>query len=237
MKSWAGDSGSTVVPSVTANSDTSGPSRYSSTTTRAQVAACASAASRSVVTTTPLPAASPSSFTTYGDPSASSAAATSSGVEQTTDAPVATPAAAMTSLANALDPSRAAAAFDGPKQAMPWARTSVGGAGHQRTLGADHDQVDREVAGQLGDRHRIGHVQRHRVDLGRDARVARSREHLGDRRVGQQRVHQGVLPGAPAHDEDPHDFQNSHQRRRSAGTPARGVRPARAARAGHGPGR
>src|SRR5674536_302333 len=66
LKSCAGSSGETVRPSVTANSDTSGPARYCSTTTRGRRAACASAASRSVVTTTPLPAASPSSFTTYG---------------------------------------------------------------------------------------------------------------------------------------------------------------------------
>ena len=66
LKSWAGTSGTTAVPSVTQNSDTSGPSRYSSTSTLPQAAAWASAASRSSVTTTPLPAASPSSFTTYG---------------------------------------------------------------------------------------------------------------------------------------------------------------------------
>ena len=33
LKSWAGCSGWTVVPSVIANSETSGPSRYSSITT------------------------------------------------------------------------------------------------------------------------------------------------------------------------------------------------------------
>ena len=64
---------------VIANSETSGPSRYSSITTRSHAAACASASSRSSVTTTPLPAASPSSLTTYGGPNASSAAAASLG--------------------------------------------------------------------------------------------------------------------------------------------------------------
>ena len=64
LKSCAGSSGTTVVPSVIANSETSGPSRYSSITTRAQWLACSSATARSVVTTTPLPAASPSSLTT-----------------------------------------------------------------------------------------------------------------------------------------------------------------------------
>ncbi len=85
LKSCAGASGTTVCPSVTANSDTSGPSRNSSMTTRSQVAAWASASARSSVTTTPLPAARPSSFTTYGAPNSSSAAAASSGVEQTND--------------------------------------------------------------------------------------------------------------------------------------------------------
>ena len=41
LKSCAGASGTTVVPSVSANSDTSGPSRNSSMTTRPQAAACA----------------------------------------------------------------------------------------------------------------------------------------------------------------------------------------------------
>ena len=79
LKSCAGASGTTCSPSVMQNNDTSGPSRYSSTTTGAPAArhrcACARASSRSSVTTTPLPAASPSSLTTYGAPSASSASA------------------------------------------------------------------------------------------------------------------------------------------------------------------
>ncbi len=64
LKSWAGWSGRTVVPSVIANSETSGPSRYSSITTLSQASAWASASARSEVTTTPLPAARPSSLTT-----------------------------------------------------------------------------------------------------------------------------------------------------------------------------
>src|SRR4051794_3336907 len=124
LKSCAGDSGSTQTPSVTANSDTSGPSRNSSITTCAHDAAWRSASSRSVVTTTPLPAARPSSLTTYGGPSASSAAAAWSAVVATKDRAVGTPAAPITSLANAFDPSSRAAAADGPKQAMPAARTA-----------------------------------------------------------------------------------------------------------------
>ncbi len=75
------------------------------------------------MTTTPLPAASPSFFTTYGAPKASSAASTCSAVSQAAAPAVGTPAAAMISLANALEPSSRAAAADGPKQGMPLART------------------------------------------------------------------------------------------------------------------
>ena len=73
LKSCAASSGTAVRPSATANSDTSGPSRYSSMTTRRQDAACASATEKSSVTTTPFPAASASSLTTYGAPNARSA--------------------------------------------------------------------------------------------------------------------------------------------------------------------
>ena len=66
LKSCAGWSGRTVTPSVMAKTETSGPSRNSSMTTRPQAAAWASASVRSSVTTTPLPAARPSSLTTYG---------------------------------------------------------------------------------------------------------------------------------------------------------------------------
>src|SRR5664279_2142269 len=39
LKSWAATSGTTLVPSVRQNNDTSGPSRYSSMTTRSHAAA------------------------------------------------------------------------------------------------------------------------------------------------------------------------------------------------------
>ena len=93
-------------------------------TTRSQAAAWASASSRSPVTTTPLPAASPSSFTTYGGPKASRASAASSAFVHTRAIAVGTSAAAITSLANALEPSSRAASADGPKQEMPASRTA-----------------------------------------------------------------------------------------------------------------
>src|SRR5215469_9997247 len=124
LKSCAASSGTAAVPSASANSDTSGPSRNSSMTTVPQARACRTASRRSPVTTTPLPAASPSAFTTWGGPNASRAASTSAWVTHVRAAAVGTPAAAMTCLANDFDPSIIAAARPGPKQAMPAARTA-----------------------------------------------------------------------------------------------------------------
>src|SRR5690606_10571456 len=80
-------------------------------------------ACRSGVTSTPLPAASPSSLTTYGDPVASRAASTPAGSVTGTQLAVGTPAAAITSLAKALEPSIRAAAADGPNTAKPASRS------------------------------------------------------------------------------------------------------------------
>ena len=143
-----------------ANSETSGPSRYSSITTR--VARTPRVGQRLVavtsVTTTPLPAASPSSLTTYGAPSSSSAAAASSAVVQTKARAVGTPAAAITSLANALDPSSRAAAPEGPKHRDAGRAHRVGDAGDQRRLGPDDDQVDAERGRQRGHRAAVERV-------------------------------------------------------------------------------
>ncbi|CAB4629732.1 unannotated protein [freshwater metagenome] len=64
LKSCAGCIATMFLPSEIPNRDISGPFKNSSITTRVHESACANAASRSDVTTTPLPAASPSSFTT-----------------------------------------------------------------------------------------------------------------------------------------------------------------------------
>src|SRR5215207_4562777 len=126
--SCAGTRGSTVVPSVTANSDTSGPSRYSSTSTAPPASSTrrpwATAAARSSVTRTPLPAASPSSFTTYGAPTSSSTVSSSAGPPTGQARAVGTLAASMTCLAKDLLPSSCAASWDGPKQGMPASRTA-----------------------------------------------------------------------------------------------------------------
>ena len=172
LKSWAGISGTTVVPSLRQNSDTSGPDRYSSMTTAPsglarQARACSSASARSSVTTTPLPAASPSSLTTCGAPNASSAASTSSTVVHTCASPVGTSAADMTSLAKALLPSSRAACADGPKHGMPAARTASatpatsGASGPMTTRSTPSDDLQgddpRGVGDPAGERHAPGH--------------------------------------------------------------------------------
>ncbi len=63
-------------------------------------------------------------MTTWGAPSASRASSTSATVVQTWAIPVGTSAADMTSFAKALLPSSCAACADGPKHAMPAARTA-----------------------------------------------------------------------------------------------------------------
>src|SRR3954467_11411427 len=128
LKSCAGTSGSTVVPSVTANSETSGPSRYSSTSTAPPASRtrrpCATAASRSPVTRKPLPAPTPPSLTTYGAPTSSSTVSSSAGPPTGQARAVGTPAASITCLAKDLLPSSWAAWAEGPKQAMPASRTA-----------------------------------------------------------------------------------------------------------------
>src|SRR4051794_11932094 len=128
LASCAGTRGSTVVPSVIANRDTSGPSRYSSTSTAPPPSStfrpCATAASRSSVTSTPFPAARPSSLTTYGAPTSSSTVSSSAGPPTGQARAVGTPAASITCLAKDLLPSSWAAWAEGPKQAIPASRTA-----------------------------------------------------------------------------------------------------------------
>ncbi len=152
LKSCAGCSGRTVSPSVMANSETSGPSRYSSITTRSHAAAWSIAAWRSSVTTTPLPAASASSLTTYGGPNASSAASACSAVSHTCAIAVGTSAAAMTCLANALEPSSCAACGAGTEARDARSTYGVGDTGDQRRLRPDDDEVDAERQRERGHR-------------------------------------------------------------------------------------
>ncbi len=189
---------------MTQNSETSGPSRYSSTTTRPHCAACAAAAARSSVTTTPLPAASPSSLTTYGAPNSASAASTSAGVSHSRARAVGTPAAAITSFANALLPSSCAAAADGPKHAMPAARTASatpatsGASGPTTTNCAPSSCASAATAAGIGGVHGVLLGDRGGA---RVARGADQRRHGG---IGGERQAQRVLAGTGTDDEDAH---------------------------------
>ena len=104
------------MPSQSAKSETSRPTRSSSTTTRpprARARGKAAASSSSLSQTkTPFPAASPSALTTHGVRGSASSAA------------VGTPAACRTSLAKDFEPSMRAAPALGPKTAVPAARSS-----------------------------------------------------------------------------------------------------------------
>ena len=218
LKSWAGTSGTAVTPSVIANSDTSGPSRNSSTTTappgRARHAAGVFEGDLAVV--------GHDHALATGQAVVLDDVRGAELVERVLDLSevvhrwamaVGTPASAMTCLANALDPSRAAAS--GRAEAVdPGRPHGVSDPGDQRCLGADHDQVHAEGAGQANDVIRIDGV--HGVvgaHLGR-ARVPGGDVQGAHSRVSGQRQGQGVL--APA--------RSDHEESTQAGYPA-GVRP------------
>ena len=126
--SCAAPSGNAVWPSHSANSETSSPIRHSSITTaspaspnaRAAIIAsiAASAASSVSATTTPLPAARPSAFTTTGAPRRRTNARAASASSKRSHCAVGMPAASHNSLVKALLPSSWAAARDGPMQGI-----------------------------------------------------------------------------------------------------------------------
>ena len=114
LKSCAGASGTTRLPSASAKTDTSSPTSSSSITIGPGKAAAArrpsSSCSAVSQTKTPLPAASPSTLTTHGGRATASVSA------------VGTPAAASTVLGELFEPSILAAARPGPKTATPLRR-------------------------------------------------------------------------------------------------------------------
>ena len=205
LKSCAGSIGTTVVPSLRANNETSGPSRYSSTTTSPHVAACSRAAARSVGDDDALAGRQAVVLDDVRRPER---------VEGRGDL-----------VGRAAQPGRGGRhaggrhhvlgeglrAFQlGGRARRPEAEDArcghgVGDAGHQRRLGADDDEVGADLDGQRGDR-----LAGHRVDLvqgrhGRDAGVARGRVHLVHIRVARQREGQGVLAPAGTDHERLHD--------------------------------
>ena len=127
--SWAAPSGSAVVPSHSANRLTSSPTRHSSMTTlrpagpmvpASMKSAMAASASATVsATTTPLPAASPSAFTTIGAPRRRTNSRAASASSKRSHRAVGMPAASQSSLVKLLLPSSRAAAASGPQHLMP----------------------------------------------------------------------------------------------------------------------
>ena len=142
-------------------------------------------------------------MTTYGGPNASSAAAASSAVVHTRASAVGTPAAAITSLAKALEPSSRAAAARRAEAGDARGADGVGDPGDQRRLGTDHDQVGADPRGQVGDRRAVHRVDGVQGGDGGDARVARGGVHLGDVGVAGERERQRVLAAAAPDDQDP----------------------------------
>ena len=160
-----------------------------------------------VVTTTPLPAASPSSLTTYGAPNSSSAAATSAGWcrrgaarsarRRRPSRPWRTP----WSPRAARPPATGRRPRSRPRARRRRRRRPAAPRGRRRP---GRRRARSARAATAGPSHRVDVVQRgHRGDAG----VARRRVHLGDRRVEGERAGQRVLAAAGA------DHEGLHGRR------------------------
>ena len=117
---------------------------------------------------------------------------------------VGTPAAAITSLAKALDPSSSAAARDGPKQLMPRSRTASATPATSGASGPIDDEVGAELLGEGGDGVTVELVDVVQRGEGRDAGVAGGGVDLLDGRVAGEGERERVLTAAGADDEDLH---------------------------------
>ena len=154
LKSCAGSSGTTVSPSTTQNSDTSGPSRNDSSSTgwpaSSRPAACARAAiavgrhhhalarGQTVVLDHPGRVAG-------GGPNRSSAASRRAGLSTISLVAVRTPAGGHHVLGERLRPLDAGGVLRRPEARDAGGAHGVGDAEHQRHLGADHHQVRAEL--------------------------------------------------------------------------------------------
>jgi hypothetical protein len=87
----------------------------------------------------------------------------------------------------------------------------VGGAGHQRHLRADDDEVGGDLLRERGHRGGVGHVEGARLGERGGPGVARRAHQRGDSRIAAQRQQQGVLAGTGSDDEDLH-AANTNQR-------------------------
>ena len=198
LKSCAGTSGTTVVPSIRQNSETSGPSRNSSITTRCP-AACRSASARSVGDDHAL---ARGELVVLDDVRRLQPVEDCRHLGRRVGYPVAGGRNAGGGhdllgerLASLERGGRGARAED-----LEAGRPKVvGDAGDQRSLRSDDD----EVGGDLGSRVDRGDQRQDGGDRG-DARVAWRAEQRGDRGVAGQRQAQRVLAPAATDDKDPH---------------------------------
>ena len=180
LKSWAGWSGTTVVAVGEANSETSGPSRNSSMTTRPGRQAVRAWAQGLAAVVGDHHALAGRQSVVLDD------VRRAERVERLVDllggradvgSAVGTPAAAITSLAKALEPSSCAASLRGAEAGDARLAHGVGDPGDQRRLRADDDQVGAQLDGQRGDA-----VAVEQVDGGAARRSRRCRRCRGRRR-------------------------------------------------------
>ena len=198
LKSCAGWSGRTVVPSVIANSETSGPSRYSSITTGF---AALRVGQRLGVVGGDHHALAGREAVVLHDVRRTERVERGLGLlgGRADERPGRRHAGGghhvLGERLRALQP-RGLAGGSEDGDAAP--AHGVRHPGDQRRLGADDDQVDAQLLGQVGhgrSRHRVDVVER---GEGGDARVARRGVHLGDGGVARQRPHERVLAATGA---------------------------------------
>ena len=141
------------MPSQTTSSESSVPCNASSMTTRwpaspnafpdSFAATSRSASSRSSVTSTPFPAASPSVLTTYGPGIERRYWRASSSLENASQRAVGTPASEAHRFMNSLDPSRRAPSAPGPKTRRPRERSR---SARPSTSGASGPMTNRSAS-------------------------------------------------------------------------------------------
>ena len=213
LKSCAGSSGTTVLPSTTQNSDTSGPSRKDSSSTgcpsSSSPAAWARAASRSAVTTTPLPAARTVVLDHPGRVTGRRPEAVQRGIQirwTVDDFAGGSPHArrlhdVLGECLGTLDAGRVPA---GPEADDARGAHGVGHPEHQRHLGTDDHQVGAHLASQRDDAVAGGDVDVVLLGEPRGAGVAGSNGYPRDLRISAECQQQGMFTGTGA------DHQNAH---------------------------
>ena len=219
--SCAAPSGSAVLPSHSANSETSSPTRHSSITTEAPaspnarasiIASIAASASSSVAaTTTALPAARPSAFTTTGAPRRRTNARAAISIVEAFPLRGGDAGGVAQLLGEGL------AAFElrgGARRADAGDRCRlhrIGDAGDQRGLGAGNHEVDLVVLREGDQGGEIQHADRHAFGHLRDAGIAWRAPQLGQQRAGGDRPAERVLASTGS------DDQNAHPRLLASG--------------------